>query len=382
MLALAEGDLDTPLPQHSRRDEIGEMAEAVQAFKDAALEKLRVEAAADRQSQASEAERRSNDAERTRTAAAQALVVEQVADGLSHLAQGDLTCRLTRPFAPEYEGLRRDFNAAMSQLETTVGVIADATRGINGGAAEISSAAESLSRRTEQQAAALEETAAALDEITATVRRSAVGAKAADAAVREAGQDTGQGRAVVRDAVSAMSRIEQSAQEISQIIGVIDEIAFQTNLLALNAGVEAARAGDAGKGFAVVASEVKNLATQTGKATEEIIAQINAIQSTTGSSVAAIAAIGQTINRVNEIANSIAAAVEEQGAATQEIARNVQEAARGTSEVSSNVAGVAEAAKKTGTGAGQVLDAAQHLSQQAETLRGAVDQFLGRIRAG
>ena len=175
--------------------------------------------------------------------------------------------------------------------------------------------------------------------------------------------------------------LAEAAQKIGEVVQLITDIASQTNLLALNATIEAARAGDAGKGFAVVASEVKNLANETAKATEEITAQIGAIQQATQDAVVAIQTISGTIGQINEIATTIASAVEEQGAATQEIARNVQQAAAGTQEVSSNIAGVTQAAGETGSAAGQMLSASGELSHQGEALRGEVDRFLATIRA-
>jgi methyl-accepting chemotaxis protein len=175
--------------------------------------------------------------------------------------------------------------------------------------------------------------------------------------------------------------LAQAAQRIGDVIKLIQDIAAQTNLLALNATIEAARAGEAGKGFAVVASEVKTLANQTAKATEDITAQIDAIQNATGRTVTAIQDIGKTINQVSEISSVIAAAVEEQSAATQEIASNVQQAARGTQDISGNIGGVTEAAEHTAVASSQVLDSAAELSRQAETLRGQVDHFLASLRA-
>jgi len=177
-----------------------------------------------------------------------------------------------------------------------------------------------------------------------------------------------------------MSRIEDSSRKISDIIGVIDEIARQTNLLALNAAVEAARAGDAGRGFAVVASEVKSLASQTAKATDEISNHISGMQGATQESVAAIKEIGGTIGRMSEIASTIASAVEEQGAATQEIARNVQQAAQGTQQVSSNITDVQRGASETGTASSHVFSAAQSLSGESNRLKLEVGKFLSSVR--
>ncbi|MBU2419105.1 MAG: PAS domain S-box protein, partial [Alphaproteobacteria bacterium] len=210
-----------------------------------------------------EVERERQEADRKRAAEELAGVVQGTADALSKLSDGDLTVRLGDDFPAEYRQLGEDFNAAVSRLESVVGEIANHASTMHTGAAEISQAADDLSRRTEQQAASLEETAAALDEITATVKRTAEGAHRAGASVTTAREEAERSGDVVNRAVAAMGDIERSAGQISQIIGVIDEIAFQTNLLALNAGVEAARAGDAGRGFAVVASEVRALAQRS-----------------------------------------------------------------------------------------------------------------------
>jgi len=175
--------------------------------------------------------------------------------------------------------------------------------------------------------------------------------------------------------------LAEAAGKIGDVVRLINDIASQTNLLALNATIEAARAGDAGKGFAVVAGEVKSLANQTAKATDEISAQIVAVQNATKDAVAAIQGIGNTIARINEIASTIAAAVEEQGAATQEIARNVQQAAHSGATLTTNISSVSSAAENTGQAAGEVMGAASSLSQQAEHMTGQVGAFLGKIRS-
>jgi methyl-accepting chemotaxis protein len=194
---------------------------------------------------------------------------------------------------------------------------------------------------------------------------------------------------VARSAVEEVSRtgqtvegLAQAAEKIGGIVQLINEIASQTNLLALNATIEAARAGDAGKGFAVVASEVKNLATQTAKATEEISSQIGSMQTVTQDAVGAMQKIRSTIDRVNEIASAIASAVEEQSAATKEISGNAQQASQGTDEVTRNITGVSQAAADAGHAASQVLSASSDLSRQSETLRNQVDGFIRRIREG
>jgi methyl-accepting chemotaxis protein len=178
-----------------------------------------------------------------------------------------------------------------------------------------------------------------------------------------------------------MQSLADNANRISIVIDLIQNIASQTNLLALNATIEAARAGEAGRGFAVVAAEVKNLASQTAKATDEIRAQIANMQQVTTSAVGTIQNIGLTIGEINEITTAIAAAVEEQGAATREIARNIQHAAGGTSEVSSNIVGVSQASADAGSAAGNVLTASDDLRREADILRGEIDAFLANIRA-
>jgi len=270
MDALANGDLATTVAGTARTDEIGAMAKAVQVFKDNGLRAAALE-------QEAVANRSLSEQERRRTADADRLRAEEMAqattglgEGLKHLAGGDLTFQLDEPFAPDFETLRVDFNAAVSQLSETLRAVADATGGIDNGSREVSASADDLSKRTEQQAAALEETAAALDQITVNVANSSKRADEARKVAVLANESAAESGRVVANAVDAMQKIEQSSNEISNIIGVIDEIAFQTNLLALNAGVEAARAGDAGKGFAVVAQEVRELAQRSAKAAKEI----------------------------------------------------------------------------------------------------------------
>ena len=243
---------------------------------------------------------------------------------------------------------------------------------------------ESTAHATSDQASAV---AAASDDASSNVQTVASAAEELSASIAEISRQVATSTRIAGDAVSEVDGANQkiqglaeAANKIGEVVALITDIADQTNLLALNATIEAARAGEAGKGFAVVASEVKNLATQTAKATEEISTHINGIQGATVEAVSAIKSIGGTINEINEIAAAIAAAVEEQGAATQEIARNVEQAAAGTNQVSANIGSVTEAASETGAAAGEVLSAASELSVQSEKLSGEMDSFVIEMR--
>jgi methyl-accepting chemotaxis protein len=346
MSKLAGGDLSVEVEGQARRDEVGAMAKAVQVFKENGLEKVRLEGESATVQAEAEDERRRNAAAAQQAADTQAAVVAALAGGLEGLSDGNLTTRLTEAFPSEYERLRADFNGAMEQLQKAMSEVANGASSIQTGAGEISQASDDLSRRTEQQAASLEETAAALDEITATVKRTAEGTGKAADVVRTAKADAERSGVVVRDAVGAMQQIEASSQEISQIIGVIDEIAFQTNLLALNAGVEAARAGDAGRGFAVVASEVRALAQRSADAAKEIKKLI----STSGAQV-----------------NSGVALVGEAGAALKTIAAQVD-------QISLLVAEMATAASEQATGLAQVNIAINQMDQVTQQNAAMVEQ--------
>jgi methyl-accepting chemotaxis protein len=333
---LAGGDTSAGIPGVGRGDEVGRMAEAVKVFKD---NMIKAEALA--AEQALEAERK----EKRRVA------IE------GYIEKFDRTVS---------EALRTVSTAA-EELQRTAQAMAGTAEETTRQATVVAAGAEEASTNVQTVAAATEELSASIEEISRQMSQSnAVTDKAVDQ---------------TQKTDASVQSLAEAATKIGDVVKLINAIAGQTNLLALNATIEAARAGEAGKGFAVVASEVKNLATQTAKATEDIASQVGAIQSATGGAVEAIRGIGATIGEVKSIATTVAAAVEEQGAATREIARNVQQAAAGTAEVSSNIGGVTQAANDTGAAATQVLGASSDLARQGEVLRTEVNQFLASIRA-
>ena len=322
-----------------------------------------------------ELEHQKRDAERRAAREQQVFAVEATAVALSKLAAGDLTYRIDGAFPDEYLRLQDDFNAAIGKLHNVMGDVAGAAGSIQSGTDEITSAADDLSRRTERQAANLEETAAALDQITATVRKTAEGAQEAQSVVKAARGDAEVSGAVVSDAIAAMGKIEASATQISQIVGVIDEIAFQTNLLALNAGVEAARAGDAGKGFAVVASEVRALAQRSAEAAKEIKALISASTAQVSSGVELVGRTGQALQRIvgevakiTDLITEIAASAQEQAVSLAQVNTTMNEMDQMTQQ---NAAMVEEST------------AASHaLAQQAVELDHLMSEFaLGAARS-
>jgi len=365
---LAAGDLNVAIPAVGRRDEIGHMAAAVLTFKQNAEEKVRLEAEAEVQRAAAEQARIAQAERDAEAARQQAQVVEGIASGLDRLSNGQLAYRLNTAFAPEYEKLRADFNGAMARLQSTMSVIVDRSSAIGASAHEISQASNDLSRRTEQQAAALEETAAALEQITATVTRSAENAVEAGGVVQAARSEAVEGQAVVGRAVTAMGEIERSSNEIGNIIGVIDEIAFQTNLLALNAGVEAARAGDAGRGFAVVASEVRALAQRSAEAAKEIKTLISASSRQVGEGVQLVGDTGEALKRIG-------GQIERVTAITGEIVASSQEQSSGLQQVNTAVAQMDQVTQQNAAMVEEATAASHSLAQDARELDRMMGQF-------
>jgi methyl-accepting chemotaxis protein len=365
---LSSGDTSVVIPAIGQRDEVGRMADAVQIFKTNAIEKAALEKTSEADRQAAEAERRKAEALRASQAQDLARVVEALGGGLTRLSAGDLTYRIDAAFSEDYAKLKGDFNRAMSTLQDTIATILGRAHGLRASGTEITQASNDLSKRTEQQAASLEQTAAALDEITATVRRTADGAVEARTIVAQAKADADISGQVVQDAVVAMTRIEDSARQISQIISVIDEIAFQTNLLALNAGVEAARAGDSGKGFAVVASEVRALAQRSAEAAKEIKGLISASTEQVAHGVERVGATGRALARIAQQVAQINGVVTE-------ITASAQEQATGLNEVNAAVNQMDQVTQQNAAMVEQATAAANALHEETDALSSLIAQF-------
>jgi methyl-accepting chemotaxis protein len=338
MEELAEGNFGVVLPGLGRKDEIGDVAGAVEKFKVKAQERARAEADAQKQQEQVAAEQRKRE-----------------------------MITLANNFESAVGEIVETVSSASTELEASAGTLTSSAERSQHLTTMVAAASEEASTNVQSVASATEEMASSVNEISRQVQESA---RIASEAVQQA-QKT-------NDRVGELSK---AASRIGDVVELINSIAGQTNLLALNATIEAARAGEAGRGFAVVAAAVKTLAEQTAQATGEISMQIGSIQSATDESVSAIREIGVTIGRMSEISSTIASAVEEQGAATQEISRNVQQAAHGTQQVSSNITDVQRGASETGSASSQVLSAAQSLSSDGARLKVEVARFLNSVRA-
>jgi len=338
MNELANGKLDAVVPNTEQKDEVGEMARAVQVFKENALRVAGLQAEQEQSKARAEAERRQE------------------------------ILGLANSFESSVMGLVERVSAKASEMQT-------ASQGMSSSAQQALDQATTVAAASQQATANVETVAAAAEELSASI--SEISRQVAEAAKisNDASDETARTDVM-------MGGLAKAADKIGEVVNLINEIASRTNLLALNATIEAARAGDAGKGFAIVANEVKGLANQTAQATDEISNQIRGVQEETKRAVDAIHAIGTVIEQVRQISSSIASAVEQQGASTKEIARNVQQAAEGTRDVSANVQGISQAAADTGSSSQTVLGAANDLATNSQTLSAEVKRFLDGVRAG
>ncbi|KQO78847.1 methyl-accepting chemotaxis protein [Rhizobium sp. Leaf262] len=369
MRRLSDGDTDIIIPARGRKDEVGAMAEAVEVFRRAAIENRRLEAEAETNRKQAEIERLA--AQEKAEADAQErlrIATSGLADGLHRLASGDLAFQIDDVFAPDFEQLRHDFNRSLKQLGATLSEISHSIDAMNNGTREIAEGSVDLSKRTEQQAATLEETAAALDEITVNVANSTKRVQEARRAATEANHAAKMSGDVVATAVDAMHRIEQSSGQISNIIVVIDEIAFQTNLLALNAGVEAARAGEAGKGFAVVAQEVRELAQRSAKAAKEIKELIGKSSAEVENGVNLVR---QTGDALKTIGSHVTVMNEHMGA----IASSAQEQSTGLAELNNSVNQMDQTTQQNAAMVEETTSATSALASESEKLRRLLQQF-------
>jgi methyl-accepting chemotaxis protein len=365
---ISSGRLDSEVPCLKDANEFGRIARALEIFRENALAKIDMEREVQRTAEAAEAERQTRDAEKLESDRHTEFAVRSLADGLARLVDGDLSRTIETPFTGHLESLRTDFNNSIIRVRDTLAEIQQTSRVIQSNGGQMSSAADDLSKRSEQQAATLEETAAAVEEITATVRTSSERAGETSKLVEKARRNADSSTGIVENAIAAMGRIRDASDKISQIIDVIDGIAFQTNLLALNAGVEAARAGDAGKGFAVVAQEVRELAQRSANAAKEIGSLI-------GRSAEEVATGSRYVGETGDALLAISREIVEISSHVDMIATSAREQSVSLSEVNGSVNQMDQMTQRNAAMVEETNAATRQLAQEADTLMTLVEQF-------